>query len=109
MLTTSPDNTRRGFSELDFALLKDVGYSVSASPAGTNIGGSYTNPDWGGSYLIPVEKTYADWLSPGGGGGGEAAPEPAAIFPVLCFIAFVTLSIRNRRKPTAMRTAVDSN
>ena len=86
-------NKRTSFSALDFALLKDVGYSISATPTGTNIGGTYTDPDWGGSYYIPVSETYADWLGGGGGGaggggggggvGGSAAPEPAYIFTLL--------------------------
>ena len=86
-------NKRTSFSALDFALLKDVGYSISATPTGTNIGGTYTDPDWGGSYNIPVSETYADWLGGGGGGaggggggggvGGSAAPEPAYIFTLL--------------------------
>ena len=33
---------------LIFALLKDIGYSISASPTGTNIGGTYTDPTYGG-------------------------------------------------------------
>ena len=82
-------NKRTSFSALDFALLKDVGYTISATPTGTNIGGTYTDPDWGGSYYIPVSETYADWLGGGGGGaggggaGGSAAPEPAYIFTLL--------------------------
>ena len=32
MLSTIGINTRRGFSDIDFALLKDMGYSISASP-----------------------------------------------------------------------------
>ena len=97
MATGIPINTRYGFSELDFAMLKDVGYSISASPAGTNIGGTYTDPDWGGTYYVPVEMTYANWLS--GGGSGAAGPEPATVFPALAIISFVVLVIRNRRKP----------
>ena len=79
-------NVRTSFSDLDFALLKDVGYTISASPTGTNIGGTYTDPTWGGTYDIPVSMTYADWLSGGGGGGGgggSAAPEPAYIFTLM--------------------------
>ncbi len=81
-------NKRTSFSALDFALLKDVGYSISATPTGTNIGGTYTDPTWGGSYYIPVSETYADWLGGGNGSGGfvspaSAAPEPAYIFTIL--------------------------
>jgi hypothetical protein len=83
------NNVRTSFSSLDFALLKDVGYTISASPVGPNIGGTYTDPTWGGSYYIPVSMSYADWLasggggSGGGGGGGSAAPEPAYIFTLM--------------------------
>ena len=82
-------NKRTSFSALDFALLKHVGYTISATPTGTNIGGTYTDPDRWGSYYIPVSETYADWLGGGGGGaggggaGGSAAPEPAYIFTLL--------------------------
>ena len=88
-------NVRTSFSDLDFALLKDVGYSISASPVGTNIGGTYTDPTWGGTYDIPVSMSYNDWLAGGngghgaggggggGGGGGSAAPEPAYIFTLM--------------------------
>jgi len=89
MLPSIGPDTRTAFSDLDFALLKDVGYTISASPVGTNIGGTYTDPTWGGTYDIPVSMTYADWLSGGGGGGGgggaggSAAPEPAYIFTLM--------------------------
>jgi hypothetical protein len=86
MLSAIGTNTRRGFSEIDFALLKDMGYSISASPSGTNIGGQYQDPTLLGFYDIPVSMTYADWLGSGGGGGGgggSAAPEPAYIFTLL--------------------------
>lgn len=91
MQPTISSNKRTSFSALDFALLKDVGYTISAAPTGTNIGGTYTDPVWGGSYYIPVSETYADWLGGGGGGsggggggaGGSAAPEPAYIFTLL--------------------------
>ena len=85
-------NIRTSFSALDFALLKDVGYSISATPTGTNIGGTYTDPTWGGSYYIPVSEDYATWFARdggagagggGGGAGGSAAPEPAYIFTLL--------------------------
>ncbi len=96
MNTTSPNNTRRGFSELDFALLKDIGYSISASPQGTNIGGTYTDPDLGGNFYIPVEKSYSAWLS-GDSGSATSAPEPAIVFPVLGLAAFGILYLRNRK------------
>lgn len=94
MLPSIGSNERTSFSDLDFALLKDIGYSISASPVGTNIGGTYTDPTWGGTYDIPVSMSYDDWLAGGnggngagggggGGGGGSAAPEPAYIFTLL--------------------------
>lgn len=95
MSTSTGTNTRRGFSELDFALLKDIGYNISASPEGTNIGGTYTDPDWGGSYYIPVSESYAFFLDPT---LGSAAPEPAIVFPILGLATFGFLTIRNSRK-----------
>jgi len=87
MLPSISVNTRTSFSSLDFALLKDVGYSISAAPVGTNIGGTYTDPSWGGSYYIPVSQSYSSWLAGdpigGGGGGASATPEPAYIFTLL--------------------------
>jgi hypothetical protein len=106
MATSIPINTRYGFSELDFAMLKDIGYSVSGSPTGTNIGGTYTDPDWGGSYYVPVEMTYANWLSPSG--SGAAGPEPATVFPALAIISFVVLVMRNRRKPRLKPGAIEN-
>ncbi|MEL0118283.1 MAG: hypothetical protein VXB01_05005, partial [Opitutae bacterium] len=101
MNTTSPNNTRRGFSELDFALLKDIGYNVSSSPQGTNIGGTYEDPSLGGNFFIPVEQSYSAWLSGGSGGGGggsgSAAPEPAVVFPLLGIATFGILYMRNRK------------
>jgi len=94
MLPSIGPNTRTAFSALDFALLKDIGYSISDSPVGTNIGGLYTDRTWNGDYNIPVSMTYNDWLAAGnggngagggggGGGGGSAAPEPAYIFTLM--------------------------
>lgn len=116
MLPNIGINTRRGFSDIDFALLQDMGYSISASPSGTDIGGTYQDPTLLGFYDIPVSMTYADWLNngggngnagggggaggAGGGGGGggagiSAAPEPAYLFSFLG--GFVSL-IMGRRK-----------
>ena len=67
MYTNISTNERTPFSDLDFALLKDIGYSISDSPLGTNIGGTYSDPTWGGTYDIPVNMTYSDWLASGGG------------------------------------------
>jgi len=91
MLPSVSSNKRTTFSDLDFALLKDIGYSISDNPTGTNIGGTYS-PSRGGTYDIPVSMSYNDWLSlPGNGGNGSggfvspasAAPEPAYIFTIL--------------------------
>ena len=100
----------RSFSDLDFALLKDIGYSISASPVGTNIGGTYTIRHGVELMRYSVSISYADWLDGGNGGngdgggdggdsggdggdsggdgggevgGGYAAPEPAYIFTSL--------------------------
>ena len=89
MYTNIGTYERTPFSDLDFALLKDIGYSISDSPLGTNIGGTYSDPTWGGTYDVPVNMTYSDWLASGGGNyvpqyeGGSAAPEPHYIFPIL--------------------------
>jgi hypothetical protein len=68
-------------------VLKDMGYAISSSPSGTNIGGTYTDPSWGGSYYIPVSQSYSSWLAgdPVGGGssGASAAPEPAYVFTLI--------------------------
>ncbi len=100
MLPSIGINSRSSFSDLDFALLKDIGYSISAAPVGANIGGTYTDATWGGTYDIPVSQTYADWLAGGGGGGGSgsAAPEPAEIFPAISFFALAVLAWRRRRR-----------
>ncbi len=88
MLPSVSSNKRTTFSDLDFALLKDIGYSISDNPTGANIGGTYS-PARGGTYDIPVSMTYNDWLSvPGNAGNGSggfvspasAAPEPAFLF-----------------------------
>ena len=91
MLPSISDNKRTSFSDLDFALLKDIGYDISDSPVGANIGGTYTDPVYSGTYDIPVSMSYADWLGGGNGGNGSggfvsagsAAPEPAYIFTLL--------------------------
>jgi hypothetical protein len=91
MLPSVSSNKRTTFSDLDFALLKDIGYSISDNPIGTNIGGTYS-PARGGTYDIPVSMTYDAWLAiPGNSGNGSggfvspasAAPEPAYIFTLM--------------------------
>ncbi len=124
MSTSISANSRKGFSELDFAMLEDVGYSVSASPQGTNVGSTYTDPTWGGNYYIPVKETYSTWLAnnagggggvggAGGGGGGggvvgTAAPEPAEAFPLLGFGIFAWAAWRSRRGAKLARTSACS-
>ena len=78
MLPSGGPNERASFSDLDFAPFKDIGYSISASPVGTNIGGTYTDPTWGGTYRYPASISYADWqwrgqqMADGGGDGGDS-------------------------------------
>ena len=99
MDVSSGTNERASFSELDFAVLKDIGYSISATPVATaaaGVGGSttntYTDPasGWGGNYYVPIREDYATWAATYGTGasGGavvppSAAPEPAYIFSFL--------------------------
>lgn len=99
MDVSSGTNERASFSELDFAVLKDIGYSISATPVATaaaGVGGSttntYTDPasGWGGNYYVPIREDYATWYDDYGTGavGGavvppSAAPEPAYIFSFL--------------------------
>ena len=105
MDVSSGTNERASFSELDFAVLKDIGYSVSASPSGTiGAGGSNTNtytdpdPSWGGNYYLPIREDYNTWVAAYGTGAvggqfvpGSAAPEPAYIFSFMSgFIALLS-------------------
>ena len=99
MDVSSGRNERASFSELDFAVLKDIGYSISATPVATaaaGAGGStantYTDPavGWGGQYYLPIRENYATWVAAYGTGavGGQivppsAAPEPAYMFSFL--------------------------
>ena len=99
MDVSSGRNERASFSELDFAVLKDIGYSISASPVATaaaGAGGSTTNtytdpaPGWGGNYYVPIREDYGTWYDDYGTGavGGQyvpptAAPEPAYMFSIL--------------------------
>ena len=92
---------RRGVSDLDVALLQDIGLSISSAPDSglTNIGGTMTDPvsGWNGSYYMPVSESYSSWLSADGTGaiGGfksPPTPEPHYVFPMLggliaCFAA----------------------
>jgi len=71
-------NTRTPFSDIDFAILQDLGYSISGTPI-SNIGGTYQDPTLGGSYYVPVKQSYSSWLA----ANASAAPEPHYIFPML--------------------------
>jgi len=104
MDVSSGTNERGSFTELDFAVLKDIGYSISASPSGGGIndGNTYTDPDWGGTHYIPIKEDYGTWLARVGsvGAGGayvppSAAPEPAYIFSFMG--GFIAL-LRGRKK-----------
>jgi hypothetical protein len=83
---------RRGVSDLDVALLQDIGLNISSAPDSglTNIGGTMTDPvsGWNGSYYMPVSESYSSWLSANGTGGvggfkSPPTPEPHYIFPML--------------------------
>ncbi len=71
-------NLRVPFSELDFAVLEDVGYNISGTPV-SNIGGTFQDPTLGGNYYVPVKQSYSSWLA----ANASAAPEPHYIFPML--------------------------
>ena len=107
MDVSSGTNERASFSELDFAVLKDIGYSISATPVATaeaGVGGSTTNTysdpavGWGGNYYVPIREDYNTWFATYGTGavGGayvppSAAPEPAYIFSFMGgFIALLS-------------------
>jgi hypothetical protein len=111
MDVSSGQNERASFSELDFAVLKDIGYSISATPVATaaaGVGGSTTNTysdpaqGWGGNYYVPIREDYATWVATYGTGavGGDfvppsVAPEPAYIFPFMGGFLFL---LRGRKK-----------
>ena len=71
-------NFRVPFSELDFAVLEDIGYNISSTPI-SNIGGTYQDPTLGGSYYVPVKQSYSSWLT----SNASAAPESHYIFPMI--------------------------
>ena len=112
MLPSINTNKRTSFTDLDFAVLEDIGYSISASPVGTNIGGTYTDPNWSGQYYIPVSEDYNTWFARDGGagaggvgiigGGGSAAPEPAYIFTLLGGTLAIIGSRKNLNKIKAI-------
>jgi hypothetical protein len=87
-------NQRSPWTETDFAVLKDIGYTVSASPTGpgSNNANTFTDTSWQarGSSPLPIRQDYATWLAtnPDSGSGGfvttgSAAPEPAYIFTLM--------------------------
>jgi len=87
-------NQRSPWTETDFAVLKDIGYTVSASPTGpgSNNANTFTDTSWQdrGTSPLPIREDYATWIAanPDSGSGGfvttgSAAPEPAYIFTLL--------------------------
>ena len=87
-------NQRSPWTETDFAVLKDIGYAVSASPTGdgSNNSNTFTDTSWQarGTSPLPIRQDYATWIAanPDSGSGGfvsagSAAPEPAYIFTLL--------------------------
>jgi hypothetical protein len=86
-------NQRSPWTETDFAVLKDIGYAVSASPTGSGSNNSNTFTDTSasrGTSPLPIREDYATWIAanPDSGSGGfvttgSAAPEPAYIFTLV--------------------------
>jgi hypothetical protein len=87
-------NQRSPWTETDFAVLKDIGYIVSANPTGpgSNNANTFTDTSWQarGTSPLPIREDYATWLAtnPDSGSGGfvttgSAAPEPAYIFTLM--------------------------
>ena len=87
-------NQRSPWTETDFAVLKDLGYAVSASPTGpgSNNANTFTDTSWQarGTSPLPIREDYATWIAanPDSGSGGfvttgSAAPEPAYIFTLM--------------------------
>ena len=88
---------RHGVSDMDVAILKDIGLGMSDDPVSPTYSDSFNDPygqyGWTGTHIIPVEQTYADWMtnSPlydasrpeGGWKGSNPSPEPHYIFPAL--------------------------
>jgi hypothetical protein len=89
---SSSINQRSPFSETDWAILKDIGYAVSASPQDSSgnafsINNTFTQR---GTAPLPIWQDYATWIAanPDSGSGGfvttvSAAPEPAYIFTLM--------------------------
>lgn len=87
---------RQGVSDLDVAILKDVGLAMSNDPVSPNYSDSFADPyglyGWTGTHIIPVKQEWSDWmgsssydasLPEGGWKGSNPTPEPYYIFPVL--------------------------
>ena len=92
---------RHGVSDLDVAILKDIGLNMSNDPVSPvysdsfqeNENQSYGLYGWTGTHIIPVKQTWSDWktssplydasLPEGGWKGSNPTPEPHYIFPVL--------------------------
>ena len=91
MVEFNSTNTRIPFSDLDFAVLKDVGFTISNAPI-SNIGGTYTDPTLGGTYYLPVKESYSSWLS----SNPTAAPEPHYVFPIMGGVIAILASRKKR-------------
>jgi hypothetical protein len=93
----SSNNQRSPFSDTDWAVLEDIGYTVTLTPVDLtgnafSINNTFTQR---GTAPLPIWQDYTTWfnsdpvnasLSPGGfqtTGSGSAAPEPAYIFTIL--------------------------
>ena len=88
---------RLGVSDLDVAILKDIGLSISDDPVSPTYSDSFQDPyeqyGWAGTYTIPVKQTWSQWQSSsplydasraeGGWKGSQPTPEPHYIFPAL--------------------------
>jgi hypothetical protein len=96
MLQVQNPYTRRPFSELDFAILKDIGYNISNAPEGPNIGGTFTDPTLNGSYFVPVSQSFQDWQNGVPISGSSAAPEPHYIFPILGSLFALGISLKKK-------------
>ena len=85
-------NQRSPWTETDFAVLKDIGYIVSASPSGPGSNNANTFTDTSlqarGTSPLPVREDYATWIAanPDSGSGGfvttgSAAPSQPIFLP----------------------------
>ena len=101
---------RLGVSDLDVAILKDIGLTMSNDPVSPTFSDSFADPfgnyGWTGTYTIPVKQTWSDWQasSPlydanhpeGGWKGSNPTPEPHYIFPVLGAVMAFAVGRKNK-------------